>query len=57
MDFSGTPRSGGAFLLIVRQFLTGFSDQILPDNPDQVKPQFLLQQWREVEEMLVERGL
>jgi hypothetical protein len=34
-----------------------FSDLIsLPDNPDRVKDQFVLLQWREVEEMLVERG-
>jgi hypothetical protein len=26
------------------------------DNPDQVRHEFLLQQWREIEEMLVERG-
>jgi hypothetical protein len=29
-----------------------------PDNPDQqIQHQFLLQQWREIEEMLVERGV
>jgi hypothetical protein len=28
----------------------------LPDNPERKKNQFLLRQWREVEEMLVERG-
>jgi hypothetical protein len=34
------------------------SDQIrLPDIPDQVQQQFLLQQWCEIEEMLVEGGI
>jgi hypothetical protein len=34
-----------------------FSDQIArPDNTEKVQHQFLLQQWREIEEMLVERG-
>jgi hypothetical protein len=34
-----------------------FSDQVaLPDNPDWwVKDKFVLQQWREIEEMLWER--
>jgi hypothetical protein len=26
------------------------------DNPEQIQQQFLLQQWREIEEMLVEKG-
>jgi hypothetical protein len=34
-----------------------FSDKVaLPDNPDRVQHEFVLQQWREIEEMLVERG-
>jgi hypothetical protein len=32
------------------------SNVALPEYPEQVKDQFLLQQWREIEEMLVERG-
>jgi hypothetical protein len=34
-----------------------FSDEIArPDNPEQVQHHFLLQQWRDIEGMLVERG-
>jgi hypothetical protein len=44
-------------LVLVRDAVSYFSDQVsLPDNPDRVKDQFVLQQWREIEEMLVERG-
>jgi hypothetical protein len=33
------------------------ADQIaLPDNPDQIQDQFQLKQWREIEEILTERG-
>jgi hypothetical protein len=50
-------RSGESFLALVRDAVSYFSDQVsLPDNPDRVKDQFVLQQWREIEEMLVERG-
>jgi hypothetical protein len=52
-----TSRSGASFLARVRSLITYLSDQIaLPDNPEQIQTQFLLQQWREIEEMLVERG-
>jgi hypothetical protein len=52
-----TTRSGASFLALVRFFITSFSDDVaLPDKPDQVQHQFLLRQWREIEEMLVERG-
>jgi hypothetical protein len=53
-DVSITTRSGESFLVRVRSAITAFSDQ--PDNLDQVPRQFLLQQWREIEEMLVETG-
>ncbi len=51
-----TNRSGASFLAVVRSTITTFSDKhALPDNPEQVQDQFMIQQWREVEEMLVER--
>jgi hypothetical protein len=50
-------RSGSSFLVRVRSTVTVFSDEVaLPDNPDQVQHQFVLQQWRDIEGMLVERG-
>jgi ankyrin repeat protein len=56
-DANITTRSGASFLAIVRLEITNFSDQIaLPDNPYQVQAHFLLQQWREIEKMLVEKG-
>jgi hypothetical protein len=56
-DTNITTRSGASFLAIVRQTVEYFFVNIsLPDNPDRVQDQFLLQQWREIEEMLVERG-
>jgi hypothetical protein len=56
-DVNITMRSGVSFLARVRYTMTIFSDAIArPDNPDQVQDQFLLEQWREVEEMLVEKG-
>jgi hypothetical protein len=49
-------RSGFSFLAKVRGAVEYLSDQVaLPDNPDRVKDQFMLQQWREIEEMLVGR--
>jgi hypothetical protein len=46
-----------SFLVRVRSSITTFSYTILfPDNPLKVQHQFLLQQWRVIEEMLVERG-
>jgi hypothetical protein len=51
-----TTRSGASFLAFVRMTVKDFSDKIaLPHNPDQVQHQFLLQQWRESEEILVEK--
>jgi hypothetical protein len=46
-----TTRSGGSFLDSVRSIITTFSDYT-----EKVEGQFLLQQWREVEDMLVKRG-
>jgi hypothetical protein len=52
-----TSRSGASFLASVRADVKYFSDQIArPDNPNRIQHQFLLRQWREIEEMLVERG-
>jgi hypothetical protein len=47
-DVNITSRSGESFLSDVRS-------TILPDNPDKVQHQFLLQQWHEIEGMLVGR--
>jgi hypothetical protein len=56
-DVNITQRSGASFLFRVRGAVKYFSDQIaFPDNPEQVQDKFLLQQWIEIEEMLVERG-
>jgi hypothetical protein len=58
-DVSITTRSGESFhALLVRLVSAHLSeDQIsLPTRPDQVGRQFLLQQWRDIEGMLVERG-
>jgi hypothetical protein len=52
-----TSRSGASFLARVRADVKYFSDQIArTDNPERIQHQFLLRQWREIEEMLVERG-
>jgi hypothetical protein len=41
----------------VRLTITTLSDKVaLPDNPCQIQDQFQIQQWRDIEEMLVERG-
>jgi hypothetical protein len=56
-DANITSRAGYSFQSAVRGTLKHFSDTLArPDNPDTVKHQFLLQQWREIEKMLVERG-
>jgi hypothetical protein len=55
-DVNITSLSGHSFLSLVRSTITTFAVKVvLPDNPEQVEHQFLLQQWREIEEMLVER--
>jgi hypothetical protein len=56
-DANITTRSGASFLAKVRLTITTFSMKVArSDNPDRVQHQFLLQQWRNIEEMLVERG-
>jgi hypothetical protein len=56
-DINITTRSGESFLARVRIAVKYFSYKIArPDNPEQVQHEFLLQQWTEIEEMLVERG-
>jgi hypothetical protein len=56
-DANITTRTGVSFLARVRSLITAFSYQIArPDNPDRVQHQFAIQQWRNIEEMLVERG-
>jgi hypothetical protein len=56
-DANITIRSGASFLTGVRSLITAFSDKVAyPDNHDKLQDQFVLQQWREIEEMLVERG-
>jgi hypothetical protein len=50
-------QSGDSFLAKVREAIEYFSHKIaLPDNPEQIQHQLLLQQWRKIEAMLVERG-
>jgi hypothetical protein len=56
-DVNITNRSGETFPFWVRSTIMDFSDKVvLNDNPETVQHQFLLHQWREIEEMLVERG-
>jgi hypothetical protein len=56
-DTNITARFGVSFLDEVRMTITTLSEKVvLPDNPCQVQDQFQLQQWREIEVMLVERG-
>jgi hypothetical protein len=55
-DANITSRPGASFLAFVRLAIATYSEKIaLLDNPDQVQHQFLLRQWREIDEMLVER--
>jgi hypothetical protein len=56
-DANLTSRSGASFLARVRADVNYFSDEIArTDNAERVGHQFLLRRWREIEEMLVERG-
>jgi hypothetical protein len=56
-DANITAQYGESFLAMVRSDAKELSDKVaLPDNPDQIQDQFLLRQWREIEEMLVEKG-
>jgi hypothetical protein len=55
-DVNITTRSGASFLARVRGAVKYFSAQdAILDNTDRANYQFLLQQWRDIEEMLVER--
>jgi hypothetical protein len=58
IDIHITTPSGGTLLGLVHYTIVDFSNQDDPrDNPEQrVKRAFLLQQWREIETMLVEVG-
>jgi hypothetical protein len=54
-DANITSRSGASFLATVRSAVTSLSRYIAhSDNPTRVELQFLLEQWRVIEEMLVE---
>jgi hypothetical protein len=56
-DANITSRAGESFLARVRSTVKYFPDQnAFPDHPEQVQHQFLLQQWLEIEEMMVGRG-
>jgi hypothetical protein len=56
-DVNITTRSGASFLATVRSTITDFSDKVaLPDSPDRVQHQFAIQQWRVIEDILVEMG-
>ena len=51
------PPSGESFLVKVRGATGAFSMSVtFRDNPLLVQHQFLLQQWGDIEEMLVEKG-
>jgi ankyrin repeat protein len=53
-DANITFRSGDSFQSEVRRTVEYFSDKVaLPDNPETMQHQFAIQQWREIEEMLV----
>jgi hypothetical protein len=57
-DANITEQSGESFLFMIRtRLIPAYVEQLaLPNNPEQIQFQFLLQQWSEIEEMLVERG-
>jgi ankyrin repeat protein len=55
-DATITNRSGASFLTRVRKAVTDISDKVaLPDNPNRVQHQFLLQHWRGIKEILGKR--
>ena len=54
-DANITSESGESFLVRVRSLITTFSNPIAP-YIDQVQHQFVHQQWRVIEELLVESG-
>jgi hypothetical protein len=54
-DVNINTQSRESFMDWVRIDVKDFSDKVaLPDNSDQIQDQFVLRQWREIEEMLVE---
>jgi hypothetical protein len=55
---SVTSQSGASFLARVRSLNSDLSDQLvlLHDDPDRVQRQFAIQQWLDIEKLLVERG-
>jgi hypothetical protein len=56
-DANITTRSGMSFLARVRKTIRNCFDIFaLTYNPDRLQHQFVLQQWREIEAILVERG-
>jgi hypothetical protein len=56
-DINITSLSGESFLERHREAIASLTDVIaLAANPYRVQDEFQLQQWREIEEMLVERG-
>jgi hypothetical protein len=55
-DVNLTNRSGWSFLALVRSTITDVSVEVArPDSLDRLVDQFLFRQWREIEEMLMER--
>jgi hypothetical protein len=56
-DVNTTARSGASFQVSVCCAVNYFSEEIArSDNPEHIQHQFLLLQWREIEEMLIEKG-
>jgi hypothetical protein len=56
-DANTTSRSGRSFLAVIRSTIITTLNRIArPNNTEKVQEEFLLKQWREIEEMLVERG-
>jgi hypothetical protein len=60
-DVNITTRSGGgSFLALFRRAITAFPHEFapiaLPHIPYNFEQQFAIQQWRDIEEMLVEKG-
>jgi hypothetical protein len=57
-DVNITTHDHAAFLHFVQMNIEKYSDEIAlnPNIPDRVQQQLLLQQWRDVEEMAVEKG-
>jgi hypothetical protein len=57
MDVNIIYRAGESILAMARQLIISYSECAASrHNPEQVQDQFLLQQWREIEKILVKRG-